>query len=201
MKMPALFEKLSVLYEDNGFHLYLVGGTSRDLLLGKQARDLDFATDATPSEASSFVTGLNMTFARFGSVSYKEEGVEADITTFRKEGEYTDHRHPKQIEFVRDMQIDSLRRDFTINAIYIDSKGKTYDFHNGIEDLKKGIIRFIGDPKKRIQEDPLRILRAERFARTLQFEIEESSLKAIEECRALLNELNPEKIKMELKKG
>ena len=201
MKLPPRYESLALLYEQHGFSLYLVGGTSRDLLLGKEARDLDFATDATPDESSSFVPDLNLTFARFGSVSIKEGDFEADITTFRKEGRYLDFRHPKRIEFIRDMKTDSLRRDFTINALYIDRNGKVFDFHNGLSDLKMGLIRFIGDPKKRIQEDPLRILRAERFARTLHFEIEKTTLKAIEEGRELLEKLNPEKVKMELKKG
>ena len=99
------------------------------------------------------------------------------------------------------MKADSVRRDFTINAIYIDSQGNTFDFHGGLQDLEKGLIRFIGDPYIRIKEDPLRILRAERFARRLGFRIEEESQRAINELRGELAFLSPDKVLMESKKG
>ena len=201
MELPSFFEKLHELFAKNGFEIYLVGGTSRDILLDIPLRDFDLVTDATPEQMNGFLDNADFTFARFGSVKLVFEGYKMDITTFRKEDSYGDFRHPSKIVFIKDMEMDSSRRDFTINAIYIDHNGKTYDFHNGLDDLKNGIIRFIGDPRMRISEDPLRILRAERFAKRLGFSIDKESQEAIDEMRGLLEKLNPEKIKMESKKG
>ena len=200
MKLPEIFLRLSSLYAEHGHRLFLIGGTSRDLLLGIDPSDIDLVTDATPEEEKAFLPDLEMTFARFGSVHLKTEAGDIDITTMRRESGYKDSRHPSKIEFIRDLKEDSLRRDFTINALYIDCQGNVSDYHGGLEDLKNRLIRFIGDPATRIQEDPLRILRAERFAKRLGFQIEENAEKAMEEHRDLLRLLNPEKIAMEMKK-
>ncbi len=200
MKLPEIFLRLSSLYAEHGHRLFLIGGTSRDLLLGIDPSDIDLVTDATPEEEKAFLPDLEMTFARFGSVHLKTEAGDIDITTLRRESGYKDSRHPSKIEFIRDLKEDSLRRDFTINALYIDCQGNISDYHGGLEDLKNRLIRFIGDPATRIQEDPLRILRAERFAKRLGFQIEENTEKAMEEHRDLLRLLNPEKIAMEMKK-
>jgi tRNA nucleotidyltransferase/poly(A) polymerase len=200
MKLPEIFLRLSSLYAEHGHRLFLIGGTSRDLLLGIDPSDIDLVTDATPEEEKAFLPDLEMTFARFGSVHLKTEAGDIDITTLRRESGYKDSRHPSKIEFIRDLKEDSLRRDFTINALYIDCQGNVSDYHGGLEDLKNRLIRFIGDPATRIQEDPLRILRAERFAKRLGFQIEENTEKAMGEHRDLLRLLNPEKIAMEMKK-
>ncbi len=200
MDLP-LFEKYARLYKENGFSLYMVGGTSRDILLGKIPFDWDFASDATPEEERSFLPEADYTFAKFGSIKVIDQGKEIDITTFREEGGYLDFRHPSSIKFVTSAEKDSKRRDFTINALYIDGEGNLLDFHHGLEDLRNKVIRFIGDPKVRVKEDPLRILRAERFARRLGFVIEEESQRAMDENRFLLEKLNPEKVKSEAKKG
>lgn len=200
MKLPEIFLRLSSLYAEHGHRLFLIGGTSRDLLLGIDPSDIDLVTDATPEEEKAFLPDLEMTFARFGSVHLKTEAGDIDITTLRRESGYKDSRHPSKIEFIRNLKEDSLRRDFTINALYIDCQGNVSDYHGGLEDLKNRLIRFIGDPATRIQEDPLRILRAERFAKRLGFQIEENTEKAMEEHRDLLRLLNPEKIAMEMKK-
>ncbi len=200
MKLPEIFLRLSSLYAEHGHRLFLIGGTSRDLLLRIDPSDIDLVTDATPEEEKAFLPDLEMTFARFGSVHLKTEAGDIDITTLRRESGYKDSRHPSKIEFIRDLKEDSLRRDFTINALYIDCQGNVSDYHGGLEDLKNRLIRFIGDPATRIQEDPLRILRAERFAKRLGFQIEEKTEKAMEEHRDLLRLLNPEKIAMEMKK-
>ena len=197
MPMDERFAKYAELFRKHGFHLYMAGGTSRDYLLGLPYTDFDFVTDATPEEEKAFLPNAQYSFAKFGSIKIYEDGVEVDITTLREEGDYVDHRHPKSITFIKDLETDSKRRDFTINAIYIDVDGKIYDYHNGLKDLRSKLIRFIGDPNKRIEEDPLRIMRAERFAKKLGFEIEEETRFAIESKRGLLSLLNPEKIKME----
>ncbi len=196
----SIFDSLALLFNKNGFHLYMIGGTSRDYLLSKEVDDYDFATDAMPSEMKAFLFDANYTFERFGTVNVKVNGKKVDITTLRLEDSYLDSRHPSKIRFTRKIEEDYTRRDFTINAIYIDESYKIYDFANGLEDLEKGIIRFIGDPYKRIKEDPLRILRAERFAKQLNFTIEEKCLAAIKENYDLINRLNPQKVEEELKK-
>ena len=204
MVLPREFLELAKIYADNGHSLYLVGGTSRDLILGGFCRDFDLVGDAKPEEAQIFLNALgipfDLTFARFGTIKVNYLGVKFDVATFREEGEYLDSRHPSYIRFIKDMETDSKRRDFTINALYIDASGTVFDFHNGLEDMKAKLIRFIGDPYVRIKEDPLRILRAERFAKRLGFRIEGGSQKAMDELREELNKLNPEKVTMEKKK-
>ena len=196
----CLFDKLKTRFQQAGRRLYLVGGSARDLLLGRPYKDHDMATDATPDEMREIVPEASFAFARYGSVRLKMDGEEVDITTLREEGVYEDHRHPSYVRFIKDPAIDSMRRDFTINALYIDEEYRVLDFHGGLEDLKNGLIRFIGDPEKRIQEDPLRILRGERFAELLGFKIEESAQKAMDSQRDLLQELNKAKIDEEYRK-
>ncbi|MBO7121468.1 MAG: hypothetical protein J6V79_03665, partial [Bacilli bacterium] len=185
MRIEA-FDFLKDVFSKNGFHLYVVGGTVRDFLLGKEITDLDFVTDATPEEEMKFIPEGDFTFKKFGAVRYPYKGKHIDITTLRQEGEYNDSRHPSKVTFVKDPKLDYVRRDFTINAMYLDEDYKVIDFSTGQEDLKKKLIRFIGDPAKRIEEDPLRIARAERFAKCLGFGIEEKTLQAIKDKRDLL---------------
>ncbi|HBE98951.1 MAG TPA: hypothetical protein DDW18_02810, partial [Firmicutes bacterium] len=139
-----VFDELSEIYEKHGHSLYIVGGTSRDLLLHRPFTDLDFVSDATPEEEKAFLPEANYVFAKYGSIRLKRDGLEVDITTLREESDYIDHRHPLKIIFVRDLETDSLRRDFTINAIYLDKAYQIFDFHQGKADLEKRIIRFIG---------------------------------------------------------
>ncbi len=194
MHRDSRFDALSKVFLSHKKKLYIVGGTSRDILLSRPYLDHDFVTDATPEEMKAFLPDANFTFARFGSVRLFMDKEEVDVTTLREEGEYKDHRHPSFIRFVTNLESDSWRRDFTINAIYLDENYTPIDFHNGLSDLANHLIRFIGDPQKRIEEDPLRILRAERFAAKLGFTLEENTKRAIEENRSLLSELNPAKI-------
>ena len=200
MRIEA-FDFLKDLFRKNGFRLYVVGGTVRDFLLGKEITDLDFVTDATPEDEMKFIPEGDFTFKKFGTVRYPFKGKHIDITTLRQEGEYNDSRHPSNVIFVKDPKLDYVRRDFTVNAMYLDEDYNVIDFSTGQEDLKKKLIRFIGDPYKRIEEDPLRIARAERFAKTLGFEIEEKTQQAIKDKRDLLGKLNPEKLKEEQRKG
>ena len=196
-----LFKFLDKVFKENGFSIFEVGGSVRDELLGLEVYDFDFATDATPEEMVKFLPNSNDTFAKYGCIKYKGEFGRAEITTFRVEESYDDFRHPNKIRFVKSLNEDYKRRDFTINAIYKDITGEIYDPSNGVVDLNYKIIRFIGDPETRIKEDPLRILRAKRFAAKLGFEIEEKSLKAMEKIGYLLEKLNPDKIKEEERKA
>lgn len=198
--LPIVFVSMAKLFREHGFSLFMIGGTSRDFLLGKKVEDYDFTTDATPSDIKTFCPDADYTFSRFGCVKFKLENTHVDITTLRVESGYVDFRHPSKILFCKSLFIDSFRRDFTINALYIDLDGNVYDFHQGIRDLRSSLIRFIGDPAKRIKEDPLRILRAERFSSRLDFDIETNSKVAISSLYNLLDNLNPEKVFMERKK-
>ena len=195
-----LFNFLNRIFKENGFSIFEVGGSVRDELLGLEVFDFDFATDATPNEMMKFMPDTNDTFAKYGCIKYKGEFGRAEITTFRVEESYDDFRHPNKIKFVKSLEEDYKRRDFTINAIYKDINGNLFDPSNGLSDLKNKVVRFIGDPQKRIKEDPLRILRAKRFAIKLSFKIEEKTQKAIDEFSYLLEKLNPEKIKEEERK-
>lgn len=194
------FLKLSKEFSAHSFHLYLVGGSVRDLLIKKEIDDFDLATDATPEEMSQFLPGCDMTFAKYGAVKIKRGKETFVITTFRKEGKYDDSRHPSKIIFVKDMKEDSKRRDFTINALYMDDHFKLYDYVGGEEDLKNKTLRMIGNPKKRIKEDPLRILRAARFVIKFDFKIDKKLEKTLIKQAHLLRKLNPEKIKEEISK-
>ena len=199
--MPVvLFDHYAALFAKHGITLYMVGGSARDYLLGLEVRDFDFVSKATPEQTLSILGEGDDTFARFGTISLRKNGTPIDFMTFREEGDYGDSRHPSYIKFVEDIELDSNRRDFTINALYIDPEYKVFDFHGGLTDLKNKVIRFIGDPEKRIKEDPLRILRAKRFSKRLGFAIDPESKRAMDELMPLLEKLNPEKVMMESKK-
>lgn len=196
----SLFDELAALFAKYGHSLFMIGGTSRDLLLGLPVKDYDFCTDATPEEMKVFLPDANYRFEAFGSVLLRRSGFHVDVTTLRVESGYSDYRHPGRIRFVKSIEEDHARRDFTINALYIDKDYEVHDFAGGLEDLKNGIIRFIGDPETRIREDPLRILRAERFKKRLGFRYAPGTGKAIKKLRGLVNELSRGKLIEELRK-
>lgn len=198
--VEPVFDKYVATFLEHGYSLYMVGGSARDYLLMRPSHDYDFATDATPEEMRRFLPDADYSFSKYGSVKLYEGKIEVDITTLREEGPYNDSRHPSYVHFVKDPYKDFPRRDFTINALYITKDGKLLDYVGGEEDLVNKLIRFIGDPRARVEEDPLRILRAERFARQLDFQIEAETLRAIRDLQPLLNRINPEKIRMEMKK-
>jgi tRNA nucleotidyltransferase/poly(A) polymerase len=192
--------KLAKVFKNKGFNLYLVGGTVRDFLLKLDLNDMDLVTDATPTQMLPFLVGADDTFKQYGSLKYNFEGVKFDITTLRVEGKYDDSRHPSKVKYVTDLKKDYVRRDFTINSMYLDSYFILYDYCHGQEDLKNKLIRFIGNPKKRIKEDPLRIIRAIRFALMYGFSFEEKTEKAMKEYSGLLAKINKDKIRQEVSK-
>ena len=161
---------------------------------------MDAVTDAKPEEIKTFLINADYTFMKYGSIKYNSNGVKFDITTLRKENAYQDSRHPNNIEFVKDLSIDVIRRDFTINAMYLDNKYQVIDYVDGQKDLKNRIPKMVGSPKQRIEEDPLRILRAMRFAIDYDLFFNKELEEAIYQGIALLNKLNPEKIKQDLRK-
>lgn len=192
------FERISSLLGTE--NVFLVGGVVRDSLLHKETYDLDIATPLKPEVVHSHFQ-KSLYYPRFGTVSFRENGIEVTIATFRKEQSYLDFRHPLDVVFVEDIESDFTRRDFTVNAIYADSNLSIIDPTGfGIKDIDDKIIRMIGDPDIRLKEDPLRIIRAYRFSLGLCFSIESSLLKSLERNRGLISRLNPNKIKMEILK-
>lgn len=193
--------KLNELFTCHGYKLYLVGGTVRDYLLNIPLTDMDAVTDAKPDEMKEFLPDANYSFAKFGSVSLKiEKKVKFDITTLREEKGYSDARHPGEIHFIKDLSIDVKRRDFTINALYLDENLKVIDYVGGENDLNNRILRMIGNPIKRLEEDPLRIFRAIRFASDYPLTIDKELDEAISKSVKYIDRLNIEKIKLDLKK-
>lgn len=196
------FQRLHEIFVHHGFALYVVGGTVRDFLLSLSLSDLDVVTDATPEEMKTFIEcyDCDFTFAKYGSIKIKFEGYFFDITTLRKEKKYKDSRHPNKIVFVKSLKHDYKRRDFTINAMYMDEHFRVIDYCNGMKDINAGIIKAIGNPSSRIKEDPLRIIRALRFAINFDFTIEKHLNRAIRQNIKLLSKINPSKIKQDLLK-
>ena len=195
------FIELANEFNKHGYQLYLVGGTVRDYLLNEPLTDMDAVSEATPEEILAFLPTADATFKRFGSLKYKtSDGLKFDITTLRKESSYEDSRHPNKVIFVKDLKEDYLRRDFTVNALYMNKDLKVIDYCHGQEDLKNNILRMVGDPDTRIKEDPLRILRAIRFHLMHHLKIEESLLKAMHGNFYLLRNITDAKIRSELNK-
>jgi tRNA nucleotidyltransferase/poly(A) polymerase len=188
-----------------GFQAWLVGGCVRDLILGREPKDYDISTDARPEELLQLFPKAQLVGAQFGVVLV--DGVE--VATFRSDHSYSDGRHPGQVVFETDPRQDVLRRDFTINALLLDPTvltsyspsslySKVADYVHGLDDLRSGIIRAIGDPEQRFEEDHLRMLRAVRFAARFRFEIEPATLAAIRKLHAKILRVSPERIRDEL---
>jgi len=195
------FKSLADLFDKHGYKLYLVGGTVRDYLLGLPLTDMDAVSDATPIEIIKFLPTADTTFAHLGSLKYKDEdGVKFDITTLREESGYLDSRHPSKVTFVKDPKDDYKRRDFTVNAMYMDKDLKIYDFCGGQKDLKAGILRMVGNPDQRLKEDPLRILRAIRFHLMYNLKIDNNLMEAMQDRFYLLKNITDAKIESEMSK-
>lgn len=192
-------KEFSSIFTQNGYSVYLVGGAVRDFLLGEENHDYDFTTDATPLEVKSLFRRTIDTGIQHGTVTVLFKGESFEVTTFRSEEDYQDMRHPGKVTFVRSLEEDLKRRDFTINAFACRLEdGRIIDLHDGLLDLGRKRIRAIGDPKERFTEDALRMLRACRFSAKLDFEIEEETFHAITELSANIDKVSKERIKEEL---
>lgn len=186
--------------DEAGYIAYIVGGYVRDYLLGIESNDIDITTNATPKELQEIFTDSVIKTTDYGSITIMVKNIRYEITTFRKEIKYIDHRKPEEIEYVNDLYTDLNRRDFTINSICMDENKEIFDFLNGKEDLKKRLVNTIGNAKERFEEDSLRILRAVRFATTLDFKLSDEVREAIIENRNLLKDLSYNRKKEELDK-
>ena len=196
-----IYRDLATLFDSKGFLLYLVGGTVRDYLLGKELTDMDLVTDATPSEMKEFLSNADYTFEKYGSVRLKIDDIKFDITTLRKEEGYSEFRHPNKICFTKSLKEDVFRRDITINAMYMDKDLNVIDFVGGQKDISNKVIRMIGKPLKRINEDPLRIIRIYRFKLETGFEIERELNDVLEHNFSKAKLINKDKINQEIRKS
>ncbi len=193
MRIKKVLSKL----EDNGYDAYVVGGYVRDYLLGIESFDVDVSTSAKPKEIKEIFELSGGCDDTYGRICLKDNLYNYDITTFRRDIKYLG-RKPINYDFIESKEEDVLRRDFTINGIYMDSNGKIIDLVDGIKDLNSKTIRVIGDVKTRLTEDPLRILRAIRFATSLDFKLEEKLYAFIKQNKHLLHTLSYDRKRSEL---
>lgn len=200
MPLPSSVEYVLSKLKENGYQAYVVGGAVRDFLMGKTPHDYDLTSDALPSQISDVFKEFYQEHSgeKHGTIRVIIDHKPIEITTFRCDEGYTDYRRPDNVEFVKDVYIDSKRRDFSINAFYY-SEGHIYDFHEGLEDLNNKVIKTIGNPSTRFHEDALRILRAIRFSAKLGYEIESKTKTALLDCKEELNLIAKERILSELK--
>ncbi|SKC48295.1 tRNA nucleotidyltransferase (CCA-adding enzyme) [[Eubacterium] yurii] len=196
-------QKVISMLENKGYNAYIVGGCLRDILLGRKSQDIDITTDALPKEIIDvFKDSYKVieTGVKYGTVTVIIEASPIEITTFRSEQDYVDGRRPEKVSFEKDIKADLSRRDFTVNAMAYNDKDGLIDLFDAKRDLEDKIIRCVGNPRQRFKEDKLRMLRAVRFATTLDFKIEDETFKAIKEYSQYLNEISIERINVELSK-
>lgn len=182
----------------HGYESYIVGGFVRDHILGIESNDIDIATNATPKEIKKIFEDSCLPAEDYGSVKVVKNGVLFEITTFRREINYIDNRRPDKVEYIDSLYEDLLRRDFTINSLCMDENGDIIDLLGGRVDIDNKVIKTIGVPEERFEEDCLRILRAVRFATILDFELDESVVEGIKKTKHLLRNLSYYRKKSEL---
>lgn len=198
---PVTVDKVLQRLEDAGYEAYAVGGCVRDMLRGKTPDDWDMTTSAHPEEVMALFQGHAIpTGLQHGTVTVRQDGQSFEITTFRADGTYTDSRHPDAVRFSADLREDLCRRDFTVNAMAMDRRGKLIDPFGGQDDLQKGIIRCVGEADRRFGEDALRIMRGLRFAAVLGFAIDGDTAQSIRKNRERLKNIAIERILVEMDK-
>lgn len=186
----------------HGYEVYLVGGCVRDMIMGVTPHDYDMTTNALPEETAECFSDLKVipTGMKHGTVTVVFDRHPIEITTYRRDGDYDDNRHPRQVTFTPDLRDDLSRRDFTVNAIACDERGALVDLFGGREDIEKGIIRCVGDPDTRFSEDGLRIMRALRFASVLGFSLDGDTAASVRRNRELLRNISSERLREEFLK-
>ena len=199
--IPPEIDAILAKLRSAGYEAQPVGGCVRDSLLGRTPGDWDICTSALPEEVAAVFGEENTipTGLRHGTVTVRSGSRLSEVTTYRADGAYTDHRRPDSVRFVSSLAEDLKRRDFTVNAMALDEGGRVVDLFGGQADLEGKRIRCVGAPEMRFREDALRILRALRFAARLGFSIEEATGKAMLACRELLGSVSPERVLSELR--
>lgn len=198
---PPQVQELLTRLEQAGFSAFLVGGCVRDLMMGQQPQDWDLTTSALPEQVLDlFAPDALPTGLRHGTVTVSLGGRRFEVTTFRRDGIYLDSRHPDHVEFTASLEEDLARRDFTVNAMALDRRGKLIDPFGGEQDLRYELLRCVGDPDQRLTEDALRIMRCLRFSATLGLAVDGPTAAALHCHRELLREIAVERIAEELRK-
>ncbi|MGT2801246.1 CCA tRNA nucleotidyltransferase [Streptococcus henryi] len=201
--LPSEFQKaLPILKKirQAGYEAYFVGGSVRDAILNRPIHDVDIATSSYPEETKQIFNRTVDIGIEHGTVLVLETGGEYEITTFRTEDVYVDYRRPQSVSFVRSLDEDLKRRDFTVNAFALDETGTVIDKFNGLDDLNKHLLRAVGVPSERFNEDALRIMRGFRFAATLDFTIETETFEAMKSHAPLLEKISVERSFIEFDK-
>lgn len=200
INLPEKVKTIIATLMEQGYEAYAVGGCVRDTLLGREPQDWDITTSAKPEEVKELFSHTIDTGIQHGTVTVMLGKTGFEVTTYRIDGEYQDARHPKEVTFTSNLLEDLKRRDFTINAMAYNEETGLVDAFHGMEDLKQGIVRCVGNAKERFTEDALRMLRAVRFSAQLGFEMETKTRKAIEELAPTISKISAERIQIELVK-
>ena len=200
IQIPKQVKQVLKTLNDNGYEGYIVGGAVRDYLMGNEPHDWDITTNATPEQTKACFAKTIDTGIKHGTVTAMLDGEGYEITTYRVDGNYSDGRHPDEVTFVGELREDLARRDFTINAIAMDIDGNIVDPFGGVDDIKSGTIRCVGNPDDRFSEDALRILRAVRFEAKFDFNLDPSVASAISRHTPNLKKIASERIRDELTK-
>ena len=200
IQLPEKVKVVIQTLEAAGYEAYAVGGCVRDSVLGRIPADWDITTSALPEQVKELFHRTIDTGIEHGTVTVMMDKEGFEVTTYRVDGEYRDHRHPEQVNFTGELKEDLRRRDFTINAMAYNDRCGMVDAFGGIEDLKHGVIRCVGVARERFEEDALRILRAVRFAAQLGFEIEKETADAARALAGNLKDISAERIQTELVK-
>lgn len=205
LRIPRNVITICRILKQNGYDAYLVGGSVRDMLDGRTPKDYDIATNAHPQHVVKMFKKEGFRTLpvgiRFGMVSVLINGLQYEVTTYRKESEYIDGRHPSKVKFISDLRTDLERRDFTCNAFGYDPAGKKFiDYFDGVSDMKIRRLRTVGNPIDRFNEDYLRMLRAVRYAARFNYTIESKTLSAIKKLSPKINKISSERILSELTK-
>src|SRR5271157_5732176 len=199
MESEALARAVIAKLRGAGHQAYLVGGSVRDLLLGGTPKDFDVSTDARPERIMELFPQSGQVGAHFGVVLVRDGSAQVEVATFRSDHEYADGRRPASVHFESGPRADVLRRDFTINGLMMEAEtGKVLDYVGGRADLERRLVRAIGDPDARFEEDHLRLLRAIRFAARLGFEIDPATFEAVRRHHALILKVSAERVRDEL---
>ena len=201
--LPSEFQKALPILEKikaAGFEAYFVGGSVRDALLNRPIHDVDIATSSYPQETKAIFPRTVDIGIEHGTVLVLENGDEYEVTTFRTEDVYVDYRRPSSVSFVRSLEEDLKRRDFTVNAFALDETAQVIDLFDGLTDLDNRVLRAVGVPSERFNEDALRIMRGFRFATSLDFDIEPTTLAAMVETSPLLEKISVERVFIEFDK-
>ncbi|MBN1067837.1 CCA tRNA nucleotidyltransferase [Clostridium botulinum] len=186
--------------KNNGHEAYIVGGCVRDSILNNIPKDWDITTKARPEEVIKLFDKVILTGVKHGTVTVLINSEDYEVTTYRMDGEYEDSRHPKKVNFVSNLKEDLARRDFTINAMAYNKVDGLIDYFEGVSDLKKKVIKTVGNSEKRFSEDALRMLRAIRFSSQLDFSISNATLNSIKNLRENIKNISKERIREEFNK-